>query len=215
MKKFKILCIGSEGLAKQALPAINNTRFNNNSITGINCEYWFFDDVNEDPNSYDHNLITTTDQLDELCNQSFFDYFVILIGAPEHRRGFSEYLSAFNIKPLSVISDKSEVFGDYGDGCIMLSQSLIEHSATIGKQVLMNVGSKVFHDASVGDYSELMPGCLILGNAKIGSKCRIGANATILPNISICDNAVIGARAVVTKNILYKGTYVGVPATIL
>ena len=212
MKKNKVICIGSEGLAKQVLKHLNSTKFSNDTINGINCDYWFFDDVNKNPNDHDHNVITSINALEELCDKEFFTHYIILIGYPAHRKHFDEYLSAYNIEPINVISPTSEISGNHGNGCIILDQSLIEPDAVIGKQVLMNVGAKVFHDSTVGDYTELMPGCLILGNATIGSKCRIGANATILPNITICDNVVIGAGAVVTNNISYQGTYVGVPA---
>ena len=207
MSKRKVVCIGADGLAKQCLTLLEQWVY-------ANYEYWFFDDVNAQPNSYGYNLITSRDELDLLAKGGFFDYYVILLGNPEHRQYFDKHLKGFNVNPLNLINNDIplNLAGEFGEGCIILSQTLLEPHATIGDQVLMNVGSKVFHDCFIGDYCELMPGSTILGKARIGDRCRIGSNATILPGIEICDDVIIGAGAVVNKDILEPGTYVGVPA---
>jgi len=203
----KVICIGADGLAKQCLTLLEQWSY-------ANYDYWFFDDVNENPNGYGYNLITSKEELEHLCSTNFFQHYVILLGNPIHRKYFDEWLNSFRLTPIPLISEypNSNIAGEYGEGCIVLSQALLEPCSSIGKQVLMNVGAKVFHDAIVGDYCELMPGSTILGKAKIGDRCRIGSNATILPGVEIFDDVIIGAGAVVTKNIYYPGTYVGVPA---
>jgi sugar O-acyltransferase (sialic acid O-acetyltransferase NeuD family) len=207
MSRNRVICIGADGLAKQSLSLLSQWCY-------ANSEYWLFDDVNEDPNSYGYNLITSKEELEYLCTSGFFDSYVIFLGNPAHREYFDLWLSSFDLQPLTLIYDfpTTNIDGDYDSGCLILSQTLIEPYASIGRQVLMNVGSKVFHDVIVGDYCELMPGSTILGKAKIGNRCRIGSNSTILPGINICDDVIIGAGAVVNKDILEPGTYVGVPA---
>lgn len=207
MSKIKVIAIGADGLAKQCLTLFEQWVYNN-------YDYWFFDDVNEDPNSYGYNIITSRVELDSMLKSGFFDYYTILLGNPIHREYFDKYISSFDIEPLNLIQDnlKTDIVGEYGEGCIILAQTLLEPYASIGRQVLMNVGAKVFHDVMVGDYCELMPGSTILGKAKVGNRCRIGSNSTILPGIEICDDVIVGAGAVVNKNITEPGTYVGVPS---
>jgi len=206
MTRNKVICIGADGLAKQCLTLLEQWGY-------ASYDYWFFDNINENPNNYGHkDVVTSMETLEHLCSRKWFDSYIIFLGNPAHREYFDKLLSSYGIEPLSLISESSIVSGEYEDGCIILSFTLLEPYASLGKQVLMNVGSRVFHDVIIGDYCELMPGSTILGKARVGNRCRIGSNATILPGIDICDDTIIGAGSVVTKDITEPGTYVGVPA---
>lgn len=202
----KLLIFGADGLAKQVIPFLKHKRL----FSSTDCETYFFDDYNENPNDFGQNSITSWDDIDESFRGQ---NYIICLGNPEHRLNITNKLLELGMFPYSIHSENTFIYTtDIDEGCIILDQVLIEHSAKVGTCVLLNHGAKIFHDVTIGDYCEIMPGATILGGAQIDSMCRIGSNATILPKVKIGKGAVVGAGAVVTKDVAAGSTVIGIPA---
>lgn len=99
-----------------------------------------------------------------------------------------------------------------GMGTFILPGCVLDNNASLGENVLVNVGSTIAHDTTVGDHSFLSPRVAVAGFVRIGECCNIGINATIIDNITIADNVQIGGGAVVISDLPEKGVYVGNPA---
>jgi sugar O-acyltransferase (sialic acid O-acetyltransferase NeuD family) len=100
----------------------------------------------------------------------------------------------------------------FGEGLVMLPNSLISCDVTIGNHVFINNGSQIGHDVTVGDFTCIMANVDIGGGAQIGNKVFIGSKAVILPGVKIPDNTRVGAGTVVIRSIKQAGTYFGNPA---
>jgi len=100
----------------------------------------------------------------------------------------------------------------YGEGLVMLPNSLISCDVTLGNYVFINNGSQIGHDVTVGDFTSIMAGVDVGGGAQIGKNVFIGSKAVILPGVKIPDNTRIGAGTVVIRSIKQPGSYFGNPA---
>lgn len=100
----------------------------------------------------------------------------------------------------------------YGEGLVMLPNSLLSCDVKLGNYVFINTGSQIGHDVIIGDYSSIMAGVDIGGGAQIGKNVFIGSKAVILPGVKIPDNTRIGAGSVVLRSIKQPGSYFGNPA---
>jgi UDP-3-O-[3-hydroxymyristoyl] glucosamine N-acyltransferase len=96
-----------------------------------------------------------------------------------------------------------------------MAGAVINASAKIGVQSIINTACVVEHDVVIGDFTMLAPHSTVCGFTKIGNNCWVGAGATINNVIKICDDCIIGAGTVIIENIEIAGTYVGVPAKVI
>jgi len=144
--------------------------------------------------------------------------FALGTGNPETRKMFFNWFKNLGGKPITIISPKA-VIGTIDvvidEGCCILTNSIIESTASVGRGCLINLNVMVTHGASIGNFCELSPGVKILGDCQIEEKVFIGSGAVILPGIVVGKNARIGAGAVVTKNVPPHTTVVGVPAKVI
>lgn len=101
------------------------------------------------------------------------------------------------------------------NGLSCLANSVVELGCTLGKGVLLNLGSMVTHQVKVGDFSEIGPGVILLGQSEIGSRTMIGAGSIILPRVKVGNNVVVGAGSIVTKDLPDGVLAYGNPARIV
>jgi sugar O-acyltransferase (sialic acid O-acetyltransferase NeuD family) len=151
-------------------------------------------------------IISSVDNIDA-------DGSVFAIGDNGVRRKlFDLYRSRY--QPCSFVHPSASVsrHAQMGDGVQILQYVSVNAAASIGENVIVNVGSIVSHDVCVGGHTHIAPSVLISGGASVGAQCFIGAGAVILPGVDVADRAVVGAGAVVTRNVLESETVVGVPA---
>lgn len=143
------------------------------------------------------------------------DHYIIALG--DNRKRSLLYDSLTVTQPghcTSVISAAARigVLAVIGNGTFVAPNAYIGPQAIIGNDTIINTGSIVEHEVQIGNHSHIAPHTTICGRAQIGNHVFCGAGSVIIDGIHVCDDVVIGAGAVVKEDIIYPGTYVGVPA---
>lgn len=109
---------------------------------------------------------------------------IIAIGHNATRKAIAERVSNEQpvfVHPAAIVSPSLVA----GAGTVILAAAIVQANVKIGKQCILNIGSKVDHDAVIGDYVHLGPGCYIGGGAKIGEGALIGPGAVIMRNTTV------------------------------
>lgn len=112
------------------------------------------------------------------------------------------------IHPSAVIGEDVEI----GEGTVVVAGVVINFSVRVGRGCIINTNSSVDHDSIIGDFVHISPGVNIAGNVNVGKRCWVGIGSAVIHDVNLCDDCIIGAGAVVIKDIVEPGTYVGVPA---
>lgn len=142
-------------------------------------------------------------------------YFVVAIGDNYTRKFIADAYANIKfytaIHPAAVIGLDVEI----GEGTVIMANAVINPSTNIGNHSIINTSSVIEHDNVLDDFVHVSPKAVTGGGVYIGTLSHIGIGVTVKNNISIIRESIIGAGSVVVKNIIEKGTYVGVPATLL
>jgi sugar O-acyltransferase (sialic acid O-acetyltransferase NeuD family) len=202
---------GAKGFAKEILEVLYQLEYKD--------DIFFFDDISEDLpiELYGYQIIKSINDLQLVFNRKSFG-FSLGLGGPKSRKIIADKLLGVGGILERTVSPFSHVghFDNFiGEGCNIMTGTVITNSIKIGKGCLINLNCTIGHDSILGDFVELSPGTHISGNCTIGDMTQIGTNVTILPKINIGKNSIIGAGSVVTKDIPDNVLVVGVPAKIL
>lgn len=206
-----MLIIGAKGFSKEVLEVL----YQNNSIDNI----VFYDDISNDipEKLYDKFKILRNIDEAKLYFENVSKKFTIGIGSPLLRYKVAKKFIDIGGVLTSTISHKTSIghFGNQiGEGCNIMTGTIITNDVSIGKGCLINLNCTIGHDTVIGDFVELSPGVNISGNCHIGQFSNIGTNAIVLPKISIGSNVVVAAGAVVTKDVPDNCMVAGVPAVV-
>lgn len=106
-------------------------------------------------------------------------------------------------------------FNKIGEGSVVCPGCIITTNVTIGKCVIINIGTQIGHDSVIGDFCSLMPNVDLGGSVMVGKNVFIGTKATVIPKITIGEGATIGAGSVVLKKVKSSVTVFGNPAKVL
>jgi len=208
-----MLIIGAKGFAKEVLEVIWQNNQKDNIV--------FFDNISKDVEDLLFGKFRILKNVQDA--QNYFKHtndfsFTIGIGNPILRYKLYKQFLEIGGKYISTISPFARI-GSFdnkiGDGCNIMTGTVITNSVNIDKGVLINLNCTIGHDCKIGEFVELSPGTHISGNCLIGSFSVFGTNSTILPKITIGENVIIGAGAVVTGNIESNSVAVGIPAKII
>ncbi|WP_158306972.1 acetyltransferase [Solidesulfovibrio fructosivorans] len=113
------------------------------------------------------------------------------------------------LHPAAVISVHVELC----EGAQLMAGAIVQCSARVGVNTILNTGSRIDHDCEIADHAFVGPGAILCGNVHIGRKAFVGAGAVVLQGRRIGADAVVAAGAVVTKDVpdgsLVKGNPAG------
>ena len=207
-----MLIIGAKGFSREVLEIFHQL----DQLQNIG----FYDDVNMDIGTilYDRFPVLKNE---EGVKEFFIENgneFTLGIGNPILRFKLYNKFMNFGGKFYSTISPLAQI-GHYGnklgEGCNIMTNTVITNEIKIGKGVLINLSCTVGHGTIIEDFVELCPGVNISGNCVLGKCTFIGTNATVLPNVRIGENVTIGAGSVVTKDIPDNCLAFGIPAKVI
>ena len=206
-----MLIIGAKGFAKEILEVL----YQNNVLENI----VFYDDLNNNllEKLFDRFPILKNIEEAENYFKTINNQFTIGIGNPILRKKLYEKFSKVGGVYTSTISPKATIghFGNkIGNGCNIMTGTVITNGVQIGKGCLINLNCTIGHDTILNEFVELSPGVNVSGNCMIGSYSNIGTNAILLPKITIGSNVIVAAGAVITKNVPDNCMVAGMPAII-
>lgn len=144
------------------------------------------------------------------------DGFIVGVGQLElcePRRSIFNELVGKGCKLVSLKA--SDAFMDrtatWGPGSIAMHRAVINASARIGKNCILNTGSILEHDSLIGDHVHVSTGAIVNGGCSVLDGVFIGSGSIIRQGIKIEADVVVGAGSVVVSDLLEKGVYVGNP----
>ncbi len=113
--------------------------------------------------------------------------------------------------PSAVVS----TYASLGDGTQVMQNAVVNSTAHVEENVILNVGCCVAHDCVVGAHSHIAPGVLMSGGSSVGERCFLGAGAILLPGVRVGVGCTVGAGAVVREDVPDGQTVAGIPARVI
>lgn len=155
-----------------------------------------------------------------LGNCSEFSKFIVTsdifvaIGNPVIRKRLLEQLVEMGAEIPIIIHPQASIGRNVilDIGSVVMAGAVINPDAKIGKGCIVNTCASVDHDCILEDYVHVSVGAHLAGAVTVGENTWIGIGAVVKNNINICSDSMIGAGAVVVKDITETGTYIGIPA---
>ena len=141
------------------------------------------------------------------------DAVTIAIGDCGSRAG--KFAELTELHPMTVLQHPTATVSGYasiGDGSQVMQNVVVNSTARVGANVILNVGCFVAHDCRVGAHCHIAPGVLMSGGSSVGNRSFIGAGAVLLPGVRVGNDCIVGAGAVVTHDVADGQTVVGIPA---
>jgi len=207
-----MIIIGAKGFAKEVLEVI----WQKNSYN----EILFFDNVTQNLGDLVYEKFRILKDFEQV--KSYFSSqddrtFTLGIGNPVYRYQLYSQFAKLGGIFTSTISPYAHIghFGNsIGEGCNIMTGSIITNSVRIERGVLINLNCTIGHDSQIGEFVEMSPGTSISGNCTIGRCCVFGTNSTVLPKVTIGENVIVGAGAVVVKDVPDNSLVVGIPGVV-
>ncbi len=141
------------------------------------------------------------------------DALTIAVGDTVARACIYDSLVAWHSLPVLVDpSARVSVYADIGAGSQVMQNVVVNSTARVGVNTILNVGCIVAHDCVVGDHSHLALGAILSGGSAVGDRSLIGAGAVLLPGVRVGADCIVGAGAVVTHDVGDNTRVAGVPA---
>ena len=133
------------------------------------------------------------------------------------RTSIFERLKVNSILVSNCISSHSFISNDVsiGQGVVICPGVVINASASIGDNVIVNTLSSVDHDCEVGDNTQITAGVTIAGTVKIGKSSFFGIKSAVIPNINIGNNVIVMAGSLVCDDVPDSVMVGGSPARIV
>jgi sugar O-acyltransferase (sialic acid O-acetyltransferase NeuD family) len=182
------------------------------------CRILGFVDDNEELHGREVNGYKVLGGLDWLKENMDEDLkCVVGIGSCEARKRVVERLQSINVSfynaiaPSAIIEDSAEI----GIDVIIQLNAIVRTQAKIGDHVVINTTALIGHEATIGDYCTVAPRADIDGAARLGEGVHIGSHAVVLPGVSVGRWTTIGAGAIVTTDIPENVVAVGIPAKVI
>ena len=135
-----------------------------------------------------------------------YNYALITVGqikSSEPRKKLYDLLKEMDFKlpviqsPLSYVSNHAQI----GEGTIIMHGVVVNASAKVGRNCIINSKSLIEHDSVVGDHCHVSTGAIINGEVKVGNGTFVGSGALTKHSISIGNNCVVEAGTVLKTDV--------------
>ena len=92
------------------------------------------------------------------------------------------------VSPRAYVSPHASV----GTGTIVMHGAVVNASARVGRNCILNSMSLIEHDAVIGDHCHVATGAAVNGGAAVGAKTFVGSQSSIREKVQIGEGCVIG-----------------------
>lgn len=125
-------------------------------------------------------------------------YFLITIGqikTSEIRVRFFNELKKLGANFATVISPRAYIspHAVIGEGTVVLHDVLINSSARVGVNCILNTKCLLEHDVDVGDHCHISTGSVVNGGCQVEANCFVGSNAVLKQGLVVKDGTLIPA----------------------
>lgn len=195
-----ILLIGGGGHCKSVLDTIlRNYNFDKIGIIDIKN--------NIGKNILGIPIIGSDEDLEYFYKKKQYKYAFITLGSIGNSNK-REYLFNNVLKygfDVPSIIDSSAIIGKeviLEQGIFIGKRTIVNSESIIKKGAIINTGAIVEHDCSVGEFVHISPGTVVCGEVTIGNNTHIGANSVIKQGLTIGENSLLGVGSVVVSDIV-------------
>lgn len=142
------------------------------------------------------------------------DALIVAIGDNTRRKRVFQQLAAEGARFVTVRHPSAVLAQDVsiGSGTVMLARSVVNTSATLAENIILNTASTVDHDCQIGPHAHLAPGVHLAGDVQVAEGAFLGIGAVVLPGLTIGAWSTVGAGAVVIRDVPDGAKVLGVPA---
>jgi sugar O-acyltransferase (sialic acid O-acetyltransferase NeuD family) len=192
-----MLILGSGGMAKEVISAMEVEDFDTDSIYTFNNL-----DTSSDLVLDKYPVYHSWDQVGEHFKNIGPD-FIVCIANPLKRSRLTEKALLLGGRLSQYISKNAvcRINESFGLGVIIQPGCIVPHAVTIHQGVFINAAVTVGHDSILHEYSSYGPGCRILGGVEVGAYSYIGTNSVILPGVKIGSKVRIGIGQIIKEDI--------------
>ncbi|EJF06989.1 sugar O-acyltransferase, sialic acid O-acetyltransferase NeuD family [Thiovulum sp. ES] len=195
-KKDKIILIGGGGHCKSVIDVIESE--NKFQILGI------LDDDESKIGTYilGYKILGTGEDLAKFKNQT--DFAIVTIGQvknPEPRIRYFKLAQDLGfflpkiVSPFAIVSRHAKI----GNGTVVMHGAIVNASAKVGENSILNSKSLVEHDAIVENSCHISTGAILNGGVLVGENSFIGSGA-------VCrEYTEIPKQSFIKANSIYKG----------
>ena len=140
--------------------------------------------------------------------------FIISIGNNHIRKIISKKLE---VSFISLIDDSASISSEViiEEGSIVMPKVVVNSGTKIGKHCIINSAAVVEHDYVIDDFVHVSPNATLTGGVEVGEGTHIGAAVVVIPNITIGKWVTIGAGAVIINDVPDYAVVVGNPGKII
>lgn len=206
-----MVIVGAKGFAKEVCEVL----FQLNYAKPIA----FFDNVSQDLPALlfaKYPVLKNMDAFKEFISKGD-NSFILGIGNPVVRYKLSKMLVEAGGNLETIVSPFARIglLGNkIGQGCNIMTGTVITSDIQIGESVLINLNCTIGHDTIIERYCELSPGVHLSGHTHVGEFSVLGTGAVVIPKVTIGKNVIVAAGSVVTKDVPDNVLVAGAPAVV-
>lgn len=149
-------------------------------------------------------VIGSDDDLPRLLKNSKLALVTVgQIENPQPRIQLFDLLKQLGAELAVVVSPKAHFsrHGFIGEGSIVMHGAIVNASARIGINCIVNSQALLEHHVEVHDHCHISTGALLNGNVTVGRGSFVGSGAVIKQGVRVGKNAIIGAGQVVLRDV--------------
>lgn len=113
------------------------------------------------------------------------------------------YLFPIIVSPRAYVSPHARI----GAGTIVMHGAVVNAGASIGRNCIINSQSLIEHDATIADHCHIATAATINSGVQVGNEVFIGSNSTVRQCTTIGDRCVVGMGQRVLKDCA-EGTWI-------